>query len=536
MVGSVWTKKDKETKSPNLLKIIKHTTNFTRWIEKSIIEAENYEERVAIVTRAIEVMMVLLDLNNFNGVLAIVSAMGSASVYRLKWTFEALSKRCESFLRDCRDLNGDHFKKYQEKLRSINPPCVPFFGMYLTNILHIEEGNPDYLHGTKLINFSKRRKVAEITGEIQQYQNQPYCLTPDPKIRRFLETLDPFKDMSVTDIQNYLYEESLRIEPRNCKQPPKYPRKWPDLSLKSPGIKPTQNKTNRHHPSNSSISLSGTLPFIPRPPTSNNEPEHSPPSNLSSSAHEFSIFANVQISGNSSNTNSFLSHSNISLNTISPSAINDNDSISLSPAATSSSNTSTTTAPELPRRSNSVISIGGDPFKPILSPRYDSTNNSTTYQMNRNSIFGHQNNKTLDALNEESGPFGSFVEPPLPPVVSPRKISECDNNKSPLHRPAPPTPVAQSYIHSRSSSISCSNNCDINSELPPAPGSPAIGPMPISPHVNVPPQQTFNAYNPPPPLPPRFRTRRIEKANSDTSHIQQAPDAPQVRHHPASFL
>jgi len=67
---------------------------------------------------------------------------------------------------------------------------------YLTQILHVEEGSSDFLplnpttgamdKGTllsELVNFGKRRLVAKIILEIQQYQNEPFNLNDEPQIR-----------------------------------------------------------------------------------------------------------------------------------------------------------------------------------------------------------------------------------------------------------------------------------------------------------------------------------------------------------------
>ncbi|XP_043192883.1 son of sevenless homolog 2-like isoform X2 [Amphibalanus amphitrite] len=310
LVGSVWTKENKQQASPNLLRMIHHNTNVTRWLEKCVVDTDNIDERRAVVSRIIEIMVVLQELNNFSGVLEVVAALDSAAVHRLTLTFEEIVPKLDRALEEARELCHDHYKKYQEKLRSINPPCVPFFGMYLTNILHIDEGNPDFLpKSDRLINFSKRRKVAEITGEIQQYQNQPYCLKPVPKIRSFLESLRPFEEGKETEeINNYLYTRSLTIEPRGCRVPPKFPRQWDGISLRSPGIKARRSNvphplpSMRHTPSRIAEEANNNNPETPRvltPPTPSTP--CSPPHTANS---DNSVFAPVVLGTASSNCSS----------------------------------------------------------------------------------------------------------------------------------------------------------------------------------------------------------------------------------------
>jgi son of sevenless len=52
------------------------------------------------------------------------------------------------------------FRNYRNHLHTLNPPCVPYVGVYLTDLTFLEDGNPDLIEG--LISWSKRAKIAEV--------------------------------------------------------------------------------------------------------------------------------------------------------------------------------------------------------------------------------------------------------------------------------------------------------------------------------------------------------------------------------------
>jgi len=99
---------------------------------------------------------------------------------------------------------------YRKTIHEVNPPCVPFIGVYQTDLTFIEDGNPTkFANG--MINFKKCRLVAGVILEIQQYQQKPYNLSNSQPIQDFLT-------QSIEEVQTLddkaLYELSLVAEPR----------------------------------------------------------------------------------------------------------------------------------------------------------------------------------------------------------------------------------------------------------------------------------------------------------------------------------
>lgn len=79
-------------------------------------------------------------------------------------------------------------------------------GLYLQDLIYIEDGNPDFVEGG-LINWTKRERVAQVLQEIRLFQATPYNFQDIPSIHEYL------KGCQVLD-EDEAYKLSLEIETR----------------------------------------------------------------------------------------------------------------------------------------------------------------------------------------------------------------------------------------------------------------------------------------------------------------------------------
>uniref|UniRef100_A0A803W784 Ras protein specific guanine nucleotide releasing factor 1 n=1 Tax=Ficedula albicollis TaxID=59894 RepID=A0A803W784_FICAL len=136
---------------------------------------------------------------------SITSSLNRSAIFRLKKTWlktKALIDKLQKLV-----SSEGRFKNLREALKNCDPPCVPYLGMYLTDLAFIEEGTPNYTEDG-LVNFSKMRMISHIIREIRQFQQTSYKIEHQPKVTQYL------LDQSCVMDEESLYEASLRIEPK----------------------------------------------------------------------------------------------------------------------------------------------------------------------------------------------------------------------------------------------------------------------------------------------------------------------------------
>ncbi|OXB55437.1 hypothetical protein ASZ78_007111 [Callipepla squamata] len=154
-------------------------------------------------------------LKNFSSLRAIVSALQSNSIYRLKKTWASVPKDRMLMFEELSDIFSDHDnyltsrellmkegtskfanldssvkenqKRTQRRLQlqkdmGVMQGTVPYLGTFLTDLTMLDTALQDYIEGG-LINFEKRRREFEVIAQIKLLQSacNSYCMMPDQK-------------------------------------------------------------------------------------------------------------------------------------------------------------------------------------------------------------------------------------------------------------------------------------------------------------------------------------------------------------------
>uniref|UniRef100_A0A8C0R1P2 Ras protein specific guanine nucleotide releasing factor 1 n=1 Tax=Canis lupus dingo TaxID=286419 RepID=A0A8C0R1P2_CANLU len=207
--GQGWMKVEKNERTPYIMKTTKHFNDISNLIASEIIRNEDINARVSAIEKWVAVADICRCLHNYNAVLEITSSMNRSAIFRLKKTWLKVSKQTKALIDKLQKLvsSEGRFKNLREALKNCDPPCVPYLGMYLTDLAFIEEGTPNYTEDG-LVNFSKMRMISHIIREIRQFQQTAYKIEHQVKVTQYL------LDRSFVMDEESLYESSLRMEPK----------------------------------------------------------------------------------------------------------------------------------------------------------------------------------------------------------------------------------------------------------------------------------------------------------------------------------
>ncbi|KAJ1554082.1 RasGEF, partial [Nowakowskiella sp. JEL0078] len=124
---------------------INESTDFfnyiARIVESSILESSFLNERASTINCWIKIASSLFQLNNLQTLKAVVSALGTPPILRLKRTWALVLKKQMVKLRQLQNLMSEqnNYSEYREwmKVNSNNRPMIPFIGIYIHDITYL---------------------------------------------------------------------------------------------------------------------------------------------------------------------------------------------------------------------------------------------------------------------------------------------------------------------------------------------------------------------------------------------------------------
>ncbi|XP_021454743.2 ral guanine nucleotide dissociation stimulator-like 1 isoform X1 [Oncorhynchus mykiss] len=225
-LGSIWSQRDKKQNkhsAPTIRATITQFNAVAACVVSTILHRQQIRPllRARVIKRWIDIAQECRVLKNFSSLRAIVSALQSNPLYRLKRAWSWVPKDSMSTFEELSDIFSDHnnyltsrellmregtskfanlegcAKEHQkrthkrlqlQKEMGAMQGTIPYLGTFLTDLTMLDTARSDLVEGG-LINFDKRRREFEVIAQIKLLQSacNSYCLSADDAFLRWFK-------------------------------------------------------------------------------------------------------------------------------------------------------------------------------------------------------------------------------------------------------------------------------------------------------------------------------------------------------------
>ena len=218
--------KKNSSKPSNVLNSQKFNTDLVYTVSDTILAPQEAKKRALVIKHWIRIAACCLEMRNYECLMAIVVSLRTSTIQRLKRTWELVHKKSKAKFEELKTIvePDGNWTSLRHHVDEASAPCLPFLGIYLTDLTFIADGNPSQRQipgssaigsdqAISVINFDKYARMAKVVGQIQRFQ-VPYRFHAVPELQSWLEAYLHRMRESTADMSGTFHRRSHVLEPR----------------------------------------------------------------------------------------------------------------------------------------------------------------------------------------------------------------------------------------------------------------------------------------------------------------------------------
>ncbi|KAI9738548.1 MAG: hypothetical protein M1818_005445 [Claussenomyces sp. TS43310] len=194
----------------NVNRMIDHFNHVARWVANMILMRDKAKHRAQMLEKFMRIALRLRQLNNYNGLAAVIAGINGSAVHRLTQTRTLVTPDCQKRFMQLELLMSSQKSHFAYRLAWENSslPRIPFIPLHRRDLVSAEEGSRTFVGPVgNRINWKKFEILAEVILPIMRSQGTPYTMLERHNIAREL-----ILDCRMPTDDEETYQRSLQLE------------------------------------------------------------------------------------------------------------------------------------------------------------------------------------------------------------------------------------------------------------------------------------------------------------------------------------